>query len=141
MTIEEAIRAHLLTLTAVTAITSTIRPGELQQSDALPAITIGVKSKKSFTDLSGKGGLVSAILMVSSISSRESGATGLAEAIRVNGTDPGTGLAGFRGTAGSLQIHATLTEDAVNYYAYEDGKDAGFFACEAIYDVMYSETV
>lgn len=142
MKIEEAIRLMLLDLDAVTALTATIRPHELIQSDRLPAIIVTVESRKPQNDLSGKGGLVNAMVYVSAMSSRESLAVDISEAVRVNGTDPGTGLAGFTGTAGTLPIKsAMLIDRPIKYYAYEDGKDGGFFSCDSIYDVWYNETI
>lgn len=141
MTLGEAIRAKLLTLGAVTAITSTIRPDELMQGDRLPAIIISVDEEEPQNDLDGHGGLVDATVTISAIDSNPTRARLLAEAIRINGTNPGTGLAGFSGTAGSLEIDAILNRKSSGFVPLGDGSEDGYFSVDSIYTVWYSETV
>ena len=141
MTVQEVIRAKLLTMAAVTAITSTIRPDRLQQHDRLPAIMIEVPKKEYQNDLLGTGGLVNATVMISGISSNRTLADSIGEAIRINGTNPGTGLAGFTGTVEGLKINAILTMQETKEYAFDDGKDSGFFSCDSTYEVWYNETI
>lgn len=142
MTLGEAIRAKLLTLNAVTLLVGDkIRPDQLAQSDRLPAILISVDEEEPQNDLDGHGGLVDATVTISAIDSNATRARQLAEAIRSNNTNPGTGLAGFTGLAGDVHIDAILNRKSSDFLANDDGSEGGVFSIDSIYTVWYSETV
>ena len=141
--IEDALRAQLLTLTAVTALTTTIRTDTLAQQDALagPAVLIAVDEETPENTLDGLGGLVEAKITISAVSSQRSQARALAEAIRTNGTTPGTGLAGFTGTTAGMFIDAAILERRQSgYIPEEDGSDSGLYSVDSHYLIQYTET-
>ena len=139
-TIEEGLRSFLLTLDAVTALTTTIRPDELATGDTLPAITITVETEEPQNSLDGLGGLVNATITISSLSETKAEARAIAEAIRINGTNPGTGLAGYTGLAGTFTIDAYLIDRSSGYVAEEDGSDTGLYAVDSTYNIWFAET-
>lgn len=143
MTIEEAIRAKLLTMSAVTAITSTIRADELMQSDVKPgeaAILISVDNIHYENTLDGKCNMAEARITVSSVSGKRSQARALGEAIRTNGTNPGTGLAGCTVTTGDLPFQLMLMDDSIGYVANGDGSDSGLHSMDSEYFATFNET-
>lgn len=142
MTIEEAIRAKLLTMSAVTAITSTIRPDELSQKDVAPgqaAIIISVEDEEFDNDLSGTTNLVAARVIVSTVSGKRSMARSLAEAVRANGTNPGTGLAGCTVTTGSLLFQAMLEKRSAGFVANDDGSESGYYSVDSVYYCTFTQ--
>jgi len=147
--IEDVVRDFLLTRTAVTAIVAKhptagdpcIRPDTLHEKDQLPAIVITVEEEDYHNDLSAKSGLARAMLTISCLAATRRDSRLLAEAVRVNGTNPGTGLAGFKGLAGGLQIHAQLNGSQTAFVAQGDKSDQGWYATDAAYEVDYPETV
>ena len=141
MTIEEAIRQKLLSMDAVTAITTTFRPIELMQTDRGPTISIHVFEKNYTNDISGRCSLVDVRAVVSASSGNKAQAEALAEAIRVNGTDPGTGLAGCTVTTGGLPFQAMLIKDELEYVANQDGSNSGRYMVDSIYVLTFEETM
>ncbi|MFA7121890.1 MAG: hypothetical protein WC277_10470, partial [Bacilli bacterium] len=100
---EDAIRRKLLTLSAVTAITGTgdsalIRPDRLHATDTLTAtnaaVIVEVDDEEHLNDLEGKSRRRMSSVTLRCRSRQKARARVLAEAIRVNGMNPGTGLAG-----------------------------------------------
>jgi len=142
MTIEESVRAYLLTLSAVTTITTVIRPDELDQRDKpheRPAIIISVDNEDMDNTLDGVCDMVNARIMVSAISSNKTSARLLAEAIRTNGTNPGTGMAGCT-TSGTLPFRAMLESRTSGYIPKEDGSASGLYSVDSMFAVTYYET-
>ena len=126
MSIEAVIRRKLLSLSAVTAITGTgntalIRPDRLHASDAMTAtnaaVIIEVDGENPLNDLAGLSRRRMVDVTLRCRSRQRDKARALAEAIRVNGTDPGTGLAG---------ADWTDSVDGVSYSAWLDGTDSSF---------------
>lgn len=143
--IETAVRAYLLTLSAVTAITTTIRPHELNQDDVpvnstASAILIVVLKENFANTIDGKCPLVSANVLVRAINRKLSSTRTLAEAIRVNGTDPGTGMAGANVTTGSLPFMAMLEEREVDVVRDQDGSDTGMWSTDSLFYLTFNET-
>lgn len=145
MTIEEAIRTQLLAQSAVTAITTTIRADELLQTDiparsgALAILIGGVKEKfNNFID--GTCDLVEVTVIVSALGRNKAAARALSEAIRTNGTNPGTGLAGIRVTTGDLPFMARLEERSHDLVLDEDGGETGIHTWDSVYTATYHET-
>lgn len=145
MTIQEAVRAWLLTRTAVTAITSTIRVDALDQRDkpdVTECILMTVDRKVCVAqNTDGKGDLVQATMTISSISGGRDESEALAEAIRINGTNPGTGLMGCQVRSGGLNFDAMWESDDLGYIEDIDGKASGLFSVDSQYTVFYYQTI
>mgnify|MGYP002631519982 CR=1 len=144
--IDDALVAYLKTLTAVTAIVGTgddarIRPDRLEDSDTRPCIVIEVEDEDPANDLTGTGGLVFTDVSIYSIARTKAAARALAEAIRLNGTDPGTGLAGCHATAASIQFDAVLYSTQIDYIPLGDGSSRGNWHVNSLYTVSYQETI
>lgn len=145
MTIEEAVTAQLLTMAAVTAISSTIRPDELLEED-LPrgdgaaAILIHGLEEHFENTVDGKCSLVSAMLTISALCRNKARARSLSEAIRTNGTDPGTGLAGANVTTGDLPFMAMLEDRSAGMVRDQDGGDTGIHSVDSVYYLTFTET-
>lgn len=111
----ESIRAALLAMSAVDTLIESdatrIRP-RLPQNLTIPAggvIAIELDSTDQRTnDLQGRGGLPYFNFNILVRAPEGEDARALAEAIRVNGTDPGTGLAGYSDTPIDVLIDCTL---------------------------------
>ena len=90
--------------------------------------------------LSGTGGLVYANVSIYSTARTKAATRALAEAIRVNGTDPGTGLAGHHGTTGGVTFDAVLHTRELDFVPATDGSQRGSFIVNSLYIVSYHET-
>ncbi len=134
--IEDAIRVRLLTQTAVTAIVGQrIRPGVLDEGDALPAIVITVDGEEQQNDLTGNGGLVRATVFVHAIASSHRQARILSKQIAFNGADPGSGLAGF--TSDVIQ-ECSLPEEGYTPVPENDDGDGWRHVITAAYELFYT---
>lgn len=132
----------LNTFDAVTAATTCIRTDHVDQSDELPYVIIEVPDAEVFGDLSGEGGLVSAEVVIRCRSASVIEADAIGEAVRTNGTDPGTGLAGYDGPAGSGSVQGSQhTGFGTDYVPDDDGEPTGEFEHYATYRIWYSQTV
>ena len=150
--IEQALCTLLKTFDAVTAIVGTganarIRPFRLDQGDiddnggVRDAIVIRPAREEHLNDLQGRGGLVRARMQIIAISEIPLSARALAEAIRTNGQDPGTGLAGHEGTYDGVEIQSAMLDSAdFDEAEYGDDSDRSFFAVISNYIVEYTET-
>jgi hypothetical protein len=145
--IEAALRTFLLTLDAVTAWVGTgdtarIRPDKLEEDDdeTEEHVILEVDNEEPQNDLTGKGGLVYADLTVRCRAATKSAARALAEAVRTNNTDPGTGLAGYHGTAGGLTFDAVLEDQVVSFTPAGEGSDRGYYDVHCNYKLSCAET-
>lgn len=146
-TVEEELRTLLLTFSGVTDLVGTgsaarIRPDRLQQDDdeTSPHVIIEVDSENKLNDLTGKGGRVMADVTIRCRAQEKEDARALSESIRTNDTDPGTGLAGYSGTPGSLAIDAWLEDTATSFLAPDDASDEGYYDVFDSYTVSFAET-
>lgn len=146
VSIEQDLRTLLLTFSAVTAYTGTgasarIRPDKLHQSDDETAahVIIEVDSENPLNTLDGLGGRVYARVTLRSRSRVKSTARALAEAIRTNGTDPGTGLAGYNGTVNSHTLDAVLDGMQTSFTQDDDGSDNGYYDVFSTYICTWAE--
>jgi hypothetical protein len=138
-TIEDAIRTRLSSLSAVTTITSRIRPYRAQQTDALPFVVVACDEEQHENTLDGLGGLVTAQMRISSVAETLAGARALAEAIR--GTGGTTGMAGYEGTVSGVEIQASILQrKQFDFQPYGDSSDSGFYEVASIYQIQYTET-
>lgn len=141
--IEETLVALLKGLSAVTAIVgegnaARIRPDRLDQGETLPAILMEVDEEPQ-NDLDGIGGLVYSDVTLTCRATTKAAARALAEAIRLNGTNPGTGLAGYHGTVASVTFDATLESTVAAFTHKGDGSEAGWYDVIASYVVSHAE--
>jgi len=137
------IRSLLLTFSAVTdLVVDRIRPDQRDPGDVdQAAIVIEVTDGEQFNDLSGEGGLCRLEVLFRCVSPDAIEASALGEALRLNGTDPGTGLDGWNGVAGSGHLQAnriSFSEDAV---FDEDGEPTGEHEHAAVYSVWHQTLV
>lgn len=141
--IESELRSKLLTLSAVTALTGSgasarIRAGELLQTDTLPAVTIELESElHDSEDLTGSGGLITAIVVISSHAEKYAEARALSQAIAYGGTDPSTGLSNWSKDDDSVQ--SLIESTTRRLVALNDGADGRKNVFETRYRVTYRE--
>ncbi len=147
MSIEDSIRTQLLTKTAVTAIAGThIRPYKLDQKqdniETSPAIIVQVNRETPLNDLSHTGGLIEADVSIICCAKELADARALAEAVRVNGNNPGDGLAGSEWTQSGITVESCcLVFTEPNYIPFRDDSDEGFYLMDAHYTLLYGETI
>jgi hypothetical protein len=153
--LEDALATLIGGLTAVQAMRPNIpiRPFKLAVSDNLncgPAVIIAPQGEEHENDLSGRGGAVTWTGFIRCVGEKWHDCRALAEAIRSNNTDPGTGLAGFAGTV-SVPLpdgsSATFELEIVTYDKKEfsfifqtDASDEGDYVIDATLTCNYQET-
>lgn len=106
MTVEEAVRARLLTLTALTTLVSTrIYLDKLPQSPTYPCVRVTLVSDRETYHLRGGGGDCTASVQVDAYAREVSGVDPYAlvssVAAAIHGDEAGSGLSGWRGGIGS----------------------------------------
>lgn len=147
MSIEESVRTALLAMTAVADFNGSgsgdemvIRYGYLEEDDDTgdPHLVIDIDDDNPQNDLTGKGGLRFAILTVTCRATTMARSKALAEAVRVNGTNPGTGLAGYTGSGTSFD--AWLESEVRAVEPYDDNSGRWWHATIQTYNVCYTET-
>lgn len=130
-------------MSAVTALVGSgssarIRPDKFHEEDGtLPAILIEVDNESPQNDLTGRGGLRLGDVTITCRAATRQGARALAEAIRVNGTNPGTGLAGYAGAS----FDAVLDGIAEAYQPKGVGNDKGYYDTVMSFNSFASETI
>jgi hypothetical protein len=147
-TIEESLATYLLTLSALTGISgigtgnsAPIRPDRLAEEDGDIGVIIEVDNENKLNDLTGRGGRVMANVNLVCRAPTKKVSRQIAEAIRLNDTDPGTGLAGFGGTVGGLTFDAWLEDTVTSFIKDDDGSDQGFYDTNCSYMVTYAEVI
>jgi hypothetical protein len=153
--VEELIRTQLLRFSAVTALVEDrIYPDVVPQlTDAearemkaqaiylRPTIVIDMLEETPQNTLDGGDGMVVASVSIRCIAQTKKVARQLAEAVRVNGTDPGTGLAGFNGLTDiddeKEEVSAIHLRNMFDAMQWEDGGDEWVFEVAAIYEITY----
>lgn len=148
MSVEADLRTYLLTLGTVTALVGTgasarIRPDRLQQSDdeKQPAIIIEVDDEVPLNTLDGKGGRRYADVTLRCRARQKQQSRALSEAVRLNGTDPGTGLAGYSGTMGSGTYDAWLDDEQTSFTPDLEGGDQGYYEVFSNYKITFAEVI
>lgn len=132
----------LRTFSAVTAVVGTgtaarIRPARFRRVETLPAIAIEILSNDPQNTLDGKGGLNFATVAITCRAVEPDDAMSLAQKIRTNSTNPGTGLAGYSGSP----LDAVCTSDPVVGFTYaDDSSDQGWWDAVSEYDLIFTET-
>lgn len=147
MSVEGDLRTYLLTLNTVTALVGSgdnarIRPDRLEQSDdsLQPAIIVEADDDDHKNDLSGKGGLIYSAVTLRCRARTKAVARSLAEAVRVNGTDPGTGLAGRTGAMNGTTYGAVLEDEQTSFTAQAEGSAEGWYDVFCNYILSHTET-
>lgn len=149
MSLESDIRTALAAMSAVTAIVGTgdsarIRTDRLHDGDvwhnneSRPAILVEVDAEEKVNDLSGKGGAAFCGVTVTCYAKTRADARALAEAVRVNGTNPGTGLAGYGDN--STAFNCIVESVQTTFLPFEDGSEDGWYACVMACEVFATET-
>lgn len=147
MTLLQDLRTLLLSLSAVTDLVGSgsaarIRPGNLSEDDNEASIVLNIERLSRENDLEAEAGLVTADVAIDCYSKDVIEAWNLAEAVRTNNADPGTGLAGFDGTAGGTQIDASYKQDDQHESIFLlDGSDEVWHVVTARYLIQFNETV
>lgn len=141
MSLESDLIAALRAMSAVTALVGSsaaarIEPDVWGENVTYPAILIEVDGETPANSLDGKGGLVFAEVTVTCRATTRIASRALAEAVRVNGTNPGTGLAGYVGSA----FHAWLDDAVTATVPYGEGSDQHYYDTVQTYTVAYTET-
>lgn len=144
MTLMADILNELLSMSAVTALVGTgadarIRPDLMDESDdlTLQHILIEIDDETPQNSLDGLGGLVYASVVVSCRALELQDATALAEAVRLNGTDPGTGLAGLS----AANFEAVLNDQTTSLTLFDDGSQNGWRDVTQNYTISHAEVV
>jgi len=97
MVIEQELAKALSGLNRVRSLVSNRIWDEWFRSNETPAVVFEIDAERPQNSLDGRGGLVFADVNVICRAETRAKSRELAEAVRVNGTDPGTGLAGYSG--------------------------------------------
>ena len=115
--VAESIAAALLDMSAVTDLVGTGDDAKiydwLKQGYVPPAagiIVIEIDANTEMNDLQGLGGLVYYDVNILCRAPTQSAVMALARAVKTNGTDPGTGLAGYSDTPSDVLIDAHLID-------------------------------
>lgn len=138
------LRSFLLTLTAVTnLVDSRIRPDQRDEADGeADCIVIEIPNGEQFNDLDGIGGLVQLDVLIRCISHDVTTSEAIAEAVRLNGTNPGSGLDGYTGVAGlGLITQANRENFSTDAIFDEEGQPTGEHEHAASYSVWYQSFV
>lgn len=146
MSLEGDIRTALLSMSAVTALVGTgssarIRPYMLDDRDDKTEehIIVEVDTQRPQNDITGTGGLTYADVNISCRAITPTQARALAVAVKRNGTDPGTGLAGYGGSA--TDFHAVLETETTGRALWGDGSQRAWYTVEQSYTMSFAEDV
>lgn len=143
MKIETAIIAVLESLAAVTALVSQrIYADDAEPGEELPYIIVNTvrESSSDQSDLQGNALLWDAEVHIECYGRTRSLARDIEEAVRFNGTDPGTGLQGYEGNTGQGTIEAAWSDDIDSgYLEPASEEDTGKYVTVATYTVQYTK--
>jgi hypothetical protein len=137
--LSQAIQDALLTMDAVTALVgddplSARMWANWERVNAYPCIIVEIDREDPQNDLQGRGGLVVAEVTITCRAETCVGAVALREAVKLNGTDPGTGLAGYSG-----DFDAVLDGTASAAAPKGDGSTAHWYDQVMSFTVLYQE--
>lgn len=147
MSLSGDIRTALLAMDAVTALVGTgdaarIRSDRLDDRDDKDEehIVIEIDQLTPQNDVTtGKGGLTYADVNISCRAATRTLADALSTAVKRNGTNPGTGLAG-RGTIAST-FQAVLDSEVNSEVPRDDGSQRTWYTVEHSYTMSFAEDV
>ncbi len=148
MSVEADLRTLLLTLSAVTTLVGTgddarIRPDKLAQDDddTKQAIIVEVDDERPQTDLTGTSLRRYADVTLRCQARTKAQARAVAVAVKLNGTDPGTGLAGYSGTVSGTVYSIYLDDEQTSMSPVEEGSDEAYYYVFSNYVVTWAEAV
>lgn len=148
MSIEEDIRTALVAMDAVSEFNGSgaadalvIRYGYLEEDDDTddPHIVLDIDDDTPQNDLTGTGGLRYANLTLTCRATTMANSKALAEAVRLNATDPGTGLAGYGDE--SSTFNAVLDDEVRAVEPFDDNSGRFWHVTIQSYIVSYGEDV
>ena len=144
MSLEGDIRTALLAMNAVTAIvgpgnTARIRPYQLDDRDDKTDehIIVEVDFREPKNDITGIGGLTFADVNISCRAMTPTLANALADAVKRNGTNPGTGLAGYGGSGTAFD--SWLEDEVSGKTLWDDGSQRSWYTVEQSYRMCFTE--
>ncbi len=147
MSVEDDLRTFLLTLGTVTSKVGTgddarIRPDVLWEDDddTQEAIVIEIDNEDPTNCLNGKGGRRYADVTLRCRARTKAKARALSKAVRVNGTNPGTGMAGMTQTINGTVYDAVLEDEQTIATPVSEGSDQYFWDVFSNYKVTWMET-
>lgn len=146
MSVEADLRTLLLTFNTVTTLVGTgdaarIRPDKLDQSDddSLQAIIIEVDDERPQNTLAGTSLRRYADVTLRCQARTKAQARAVAAAVKLNGTDPGTGLAGYTGTVNGTLYSIYLEDEQTSMSPVEEGSDEAYYDVYSNYVVTWAE--
>ena len=146
MSLTGDIRTALLAMGAVTALTGTgdsarIRPDRLDDRDNKDEehVIVEVDRATPQNDITGIGGLTYSEVNISCRAATRTESDALATAVKRNGTDPGTGLAGYGGSG--TEFHAVLEDEVNSEVPRGDGSQRAWFTVEQTYIMSQTEAI
>lgn len=134
MVIEQELAKALAGMEKVRAIAADRIWDEWFRSNVTPAIVFEVDVENPQNSLDGRGGLVFADVNVICRAETRAKSRELTEAVRVNGTDPGTGLAGYSGA-----FDAVLDDMQSAAVPKNDGSDQHWYDTNMSFTLSWSE--
>ncbi len=144
MTIRGDIKAKLQSLTALAGLTppvTAVSPDFANQSLRAPYILYAIPDKEFDNAINGTCTSVDTDLFVTCIAGGVDAAENMAEAIRSNNTNPGTGMGPSRWVADSGRtIRTSLIKESTGKYIYPDGTDSGNYAVDMQFRMMFTQT-
>jgi hypothetical protein len=132
--IEKELRKTLVGLSAVQGLVIDRVWDEWFRSKIVPALVFEIDHEGRENDLEGRGGLVDAQANIICRANTRAEARALAEAVRTNNTDPGTGLAGYAGA-----FDAVLDDVVMAAVAKGDGSNAHWYDANMSFTLLWKE--
>jgi hypothetical protein len=146
-TAAEYVEAGLIEFIRSLSAVNAIRPGipvrvlKMWQRELPGVILIDPAREEYGNTLDGLGGVVAwtGNVIVSAETFDE--VRLLLEAIRTNGTDPGSGLAGRAHSLGTFGIQmATMDNTLFQFVSYDDGSDEGYWFAQTAVSIDYQQS-
>ncbi len=133
------LKAALLTMPAVTALVGSVSAtarvwNSWQRVNAYPCIVMDIDREVEQNDLSGLPDLIVAEVTITCRDNTHDGSDALQQAVRNNGTNPGTGLAGYSGTFQAIlddTVHAEVPKN--------DGSGAHWYDHVMTFTILWNE--
>lgn len=112
--ITKDLRTYLLTLPAITTITSQIHPGVLPQNPTLPAIVYQTSGAASGIAFDGPDGARNSQIQLDTYAATITASASLAEAIK-------TALHGYTGSMDSTTVYQTIVDSIYDVFESDTG--------------------
>ena len=148
MALESILRTKLVSMSAVTDLVDPkltddprIRPDAFDPNEDVPAVVVEVDDEEHLTSLVQSAGRVFAAVNIICRADERVVSRALAEAVKYNGTDPGTGLAGFSGTVDGTEIDCILESEATASTPKEKGSSERFYDTNLDFQISFAVQV